>query len=188
MTLRPDVLSAWERTEFARHRAAQINENYRRRFDSFGAVPDRIITARLVAIHTLAHALIDQWALDSGYPASSLRERLYVADDMAGVLIYTATSDSAGSLGGVVAEAEPERLESSFRQIAARLSWCSADPLCIESGPSGVDGLNRAACHSCCLLPEVSCEEMNLLLDRALVVGTADHPEGGLLSNLSPQP
>ena len=68
-------------------------------------------------IHSLAHAVIDQWALDSGYPASSLRERLYVDDDMAGFLIYTATSDSAGSLGGVVAEAEPDRLEASFREL-----------------------------------------------------------------------
>ena len=105
-------------------------------------------------IHSLAHAVIDQWALDSGYPASSLRERLYVDDDMAGFLIYTATSDSAGSLGGVIAEAEPDRLEASFRELAARTAWCSADPLCVESGPNGVDGLNLAACHSCMLLPE----------------------------------
>ncbi len=98
------------------------------------------------------------------------------------MLLYTATSDSAGSLGGVVAEAQPDRLEASFRGLAARAAWCSADPLCIESGPSGVDGLNLAACHSCCLLPEVCCEEMNLLLDRALLVGTPSHPEAGFLT------
>jgi hypothetical protein len=171
----------WEASQFVRRRAESINENYRQRFTSVGAVPDRLITARLVLIHTLAHALIDQWALDSGYPASSLRERLYVSDDMAGLLLYTATSDSAGSLGGVVAQARPDRLEASFREIAARSAWCSADPLCIESGPNGVDGLNLAACHSCCLLPEVSCEEMNLLLDRALLVGTPSNPDAGFL-------
>ena len=48
-------------------------------------------------------------------------------------------------------------------------------------GPTGVDGLNRAACHACCLLPEVSCEEMNLILDRALLVGTPQQPQLGFL-------
>lgn len=182
MTFDSANLAAWEGGQFVRRRIAQINENYRRRFTTVGAIPDRVITPRLVLIHTLAHALIDQWALDSGYPASSLRERLYVSDEMAGMLLYTATSDSAGSLGGVVAEAQSDRLEASFRELAGRAAWCSADPLCIESGPSGVDGLNLAACHSCCLLPEVSCEEMNVLLDRALLVGTSSDPDAGFLT------
>jgi len=174
-------IADWEGSRFARERAARINENYRQRFASWGTPPDRIITARLVMIHTLAHALIDQWSLDSGYPSSSLRERLYVSEDMAGLLLYTATSDSAGSLGGVVAKAQPARLAASFRELAARSAWCSADPLCVESGPSGVDGLNLAACHACCLLPEVSCEEMNLLLDRAMLIGTPSEPDAGFL-------
>ena len=137
-------------------------------------------------IHSLAHAVIDQWALDSGYPASALRERLYADEDMAGFLIYTATSDSAGSLGGVIAEAEPGRLEASFRELTARTSWCSADPLCVESGPNGVDGLNLAACHSCLLLPEVSCEEMNMLLDRALLAGLPGALDAGFLQQHAP--
>jgi len=83
-----------------------------------------------------------------------------------------------------VAQAQPERLASSFRELVARASWCSADPLCAESGPNGVDGLNLAACHSCCLLPEVSCEEMNQLLDRALLVGTPSAPALGFLRPL----
>ena len=33
--------------------------------------------------------------------------------------------------------------------------------------------LVHAACHACLLLPEVSCEEMNVLLDRALLVDDA---------------
>lgn len=181
MTLSAGQLANWESLAGVRSRADRINENYRQRFTAVGAAPDRVITPRLVMIHTLSHALIDQWALDSGYPASSLRERLYVSDDMAGLLLYTATSDSAGSLGGVVAQAEPARLAASLVEVAARSSWCSADPLCIESGPTGVDGLNLAACHACCLLPEVSCEEMNLLLDRALLVGTPGEPGIGYM-------
>lgn len=181
MTLAGAALAAWESHPRVAQRVAQIEDNYRARFTARGALPDRRITPRLVLIHSLAHAVIDQWALDSGYPASALRERLYADEDMAGFLIYTATSDSAGSLGGVIAEAEPRRLAASFRELFDRAAWCSADPLCIESGPNGVDGLNRAACHSCMLLPEVSCEEMNTLLDRALLVGLPDAPEIGFL-------
>jgi hypothetical protein len=181
MTLSSRTLERWERDDRVVRRVSRINDNYRARFAAHGGLPDRDITPRLMLIHSLAHAVIDQWALDSGYPASSLRERLYTDEDMAGVLIYTATSDSAGSLGGVIAEAEPGRLEASFRELAARTAWCSADPLCIESGPNGVDGLNLAACHSCALLPEVSCEEMNLLLDRALLAGLPSAPDLGFL-------
>jgi hypothetical protein len=181
MTLSDETLQRWESDDRVVRRVSQINDNYKARFATYGALADREITPRLMLIHSLAHAVIDQWALDSGYPASSLRERLYVDDDMAGFLIYTATSDSAGSLGGVIAEAEPGRLESSFRELAARTAWCSADPLCIESGPNGVDALNLAACHSCLLLPESSCEEMNLLLDRSLLVGFPSTPGLGFL-------
>jgi hypothetical protein len=181
MTLSSAALAEWARNPRVIARVAQIDESYRTRFARRGMVPDRSITPRLVLIHTLAHAMIDQWALDSGYPASALRERLYADENMAGFLIYTATSDSAGSLGGVIAEAEPARLSASVRELYDRTTWCSADPLCIESGPNGVDGLNLAACHSCMLLPEVSCEEMNTLLDRALLVGTPEAPEIGFL-------
>lgn len=177
-------LADWEHRPAVTERVRRLDQNYRARFDEFGGTPDREISPRLVMLHTLAHALITEWALDSGYPASSLRERLYVADDMHGFLLYTATSDSAGSLGGVVAEAEPDRLEVSFPEAVARASWCSGDPLCVESGPGGVDGLNLAACHACTLLPEVSCEEMNLLLDRALLVGTPEDRAIGFFGGL----
>jgi hypothetical protein len=186
MTLSSRALERWERDDRVLRRVSRINDNYRARFAAHGGLPDRDITPRLMLIHSLAHAVIDQWALDSGYPAASLRERLYADEDMAGFLIYTATSDSAGSLGGVVAEAEPGRLEASFYELAAKTSWCSADPLCIESEPNGVDGLNLAACHSCALLPEVSCEEMNLLLDRALLVGLPSAPDLGFLHPPAP--
>ena len=104
ITLASTALERWERADPVIKRVSQINDNYRARFAAHGGLPDREITPRLMLVHSLAHAVIDQWALDSGYPASALRERLYVDDDMAGFLIYTATSDSAGSLGGVIAD------------------------------------------------------------------------------------
>ncbi len=129
------------------------------------------VSPRFVLLHTLSHILINEWSLDGGYPASALRERLYASDVMAGILIYTATSDSAGSLGGIVAQGSPERLAATLRSALVRASWCSNDPLCMESGASGVDSVNLAACHACVLLPETSCELNNSFMDRALLIG-----------------
>jgi hypothetical protein len=179
-----DRLSAWEsRTEVAR-RVEPLDGRYETRARRWGIEPDRRITPRLVLIHTLAHALIDQFALDAGYPAAALRERLYVDEEMHGLLIYTATTDSAGSLGGLIAQGEPDRFEYALRSAIARSAWCSADPVCIEAEAQGVDALNMAACHACALLPETSCEELNVLLDRAVLVGTPDDPGLGFFSSL----
>lgn len=136
----------------------------------------------MVLLHTLAHVLINEWSLEAGYPAAALRERLYAADDMAGVLVYTATSDSAGSLGGLVAQGEPDLLDRTIRSAVHRAEWCSSDPLCVESEASGTGGTNLAACHACVMLPETSCEHNNILLDRALLVGTPDDPHVGFFA------
>jgi hypothetical protein len=175
-------LADWESRPEVQARVASIDSAYRERYARYGLIPDREITPRLVMIHTLAHSIVNEWSFDSGYPAASLRERLYVSDRMSGFLVYTATSDSAGSLGGIVAQVESGNLSASVRRAIDRMSWCSADPLCIESDTGGVDNLNRAACHSCVLLPETSCEEFNTLLDRALLVGTPEAPVLGFFS------
>ena len=66
----------------------------------------------------------------------------------------------------------------------ANAGICSSDPLCIESEGQGTHGLNRAACHACALLPETSCEEGNLLLDRALAIGTPADPRLGYFKDM----
>ncbi|MEU9439789.1 DUF1998 domain-containing protein [Streptomyces sp. NPDC048304] len=172
-------LRSWEQEPGQIERANRIRENHQKllsaRIGSSGKpVPLSPATPRFLLLHALAHILINEWSLDGGYPAAALRERIYGDGDMAGVLIYTATSDSAGSLGGIVAQGEPDRLEASLRAALHRASWCSNDPLCIESEASGADSLNLAACHACLLLPETSCENNNILLDRATLIGTTD--------------
>ena len=64
------------------------------------------------------------------------------------------------------------------------VAWCASDPLCVESMGQGPDTLNLAACHSCLLLPETSCEEFNRLLDRATLVGTLEKPQLGYFNDL----
>ncbi|MET8180801.1 DUF1998 domain-containing protein [Streptomyces sp. NPDC005336] len=189
LTVDGEKLSRWEAHRGPASPAARtqrLRRNHERQLRSRATDPaievHSPVTSRFVLLHTLAHALINEWSLDCGYPASALRERLYVNEDMAGVLLYTATSDSAGSLGGIVAQGEPERLATSLTSALERISWCSADPLCVESDASGVNSLNRAACHACILLPETSCEMNNTFLDRALLIGTPDQEVPGFFS------
>lgn len=178
-------LHEWERRSAVVDRVGVIRQRHEqalfRRFE--GRPTPSLVTPRLVLVHTLAHCLINEWSLDAGYPAGALSERLYVDDgEMAGLLIYTATSDSAGSLGGVVAQGAPGRLAYTLESAMDRASWCSADPLCMESEATGADSLNLAACHACTLLPETSCEMNNTILDRATVIGTPDDPSIGYFS------
>jgi hypothetical protein len=183
VSLAPEPLATWEAREDVIERVAVLRSRHVA-YELAGDDDKSFVTPRFVLLHTFAHALIDAFSLDAGYPAAGLRERLYVADDMAGLLIYTATSDSAGSLGGVVAQGAPGRFERVVGDAVRRHAWCSADPVCIEADAQGVGGMNRAACHSCVLLPETSCEHRNVLLDRGLLVGTPSRPELGFFREL----
>src|SRR5262249_49459417 len=148
----------------------------------------RVITPKFILLHTLAHLLINRLSFDCGYGSSSLRERLYCdAEDrdhpMQGVLIYTASGDSEGTMGGLVRQGNPGRLENTLIRSLRAAQWCSSDPICMESTGQGPESCNLAACHSCALLPETSCEEGNRLLDRVLVVGLPDNLDIGFFSD-----
>lgn len=134
-----------------------------------GLEPSPPVTSALVLVHTLSHLLIRQLSLESGYSSTSLRERLYVLDGMTGVLIYTASGDSDGSLGGLVAQAGPERFGALVEAALASAAVCSSDPLCAERMPRG-GHLSGAACHACLLVSETSCEMGNRFLDRGCLV------------------
>lgn len=183
LRLDEDRLGAWEKTVAVAARVDRMRAAHQRVLEQRADNPSRVVpspaTPRMVLLHTLAHVLINEWSLEAGYPAAALRERLYAADDMAGILVYTATSDSAGSLGGLVAQGEPEVLDRAVRSAVRRAEWCSSDPLCMETEASGAGGINLAACHACVMLPETCCEHNNILLDRALLVGTPDDPRLG---------
>lgn len=138
--------------------------------------PSRPVHPRFILLHTLSHMLIRRLVFECGYGSASLRERIYVSDNpkarMAGILIYTASGDCEGSMGGLVRMGEPENFARVFEAAISDAEWCSADPVCTESGTNGgqgIDGLNIAACHCCTLLPETSCECFNSMLDRSLI-------------------
>lgn len=128
---------------------------------------------------TLAHLLMRQMSLDCGYSSASLRERIYSDENMAGLLIYTSTPDSDGSLGGLVRQTKPPQKFGDVLMSSVDLAQlCSSDPLCREHNPQRTQRLNGAACHACAMVSETSCEFGNRLLDRAMVVNLPDKPTG----------
>jgi hypothetical protein len=118
--------------------------------------------------------------MDCGYPASSLKERVYALGstrlgeaDRCGILIYTATAGAQGTLGGLVANGP--RLATILASALNSARICSNDPVCADHEPdsrSGDRATPGAACHGCLLIAETSCEMRNLFLDRALMVET----------------
>ena len=143
-----------------------------------------------VMLHTFTHLFIRQLANECGYSTASIKEKIYCTFNsngnnefiMNGILVYLASSDCDGSLGGLISIAEsPQRLRTIIENMLRKAQWCSADPLCISSTEQGFNSLNYSACHDCVLLPETSCESRNALLDRVSIVGTPEEPYLGLL-------
>ena len=139
-------------------------------------------------LHTLSHLLIRELNMSSGYSSSALKERIYYSnsqgEEMYGVLIYTSSSDSEGTLGGLVKQGVPERFFALLSSALEKAQWCSFDPVCIESDSQGRDSLNASACHACSLISETSCEKMNAFLDRGVLIGTLNNPELGFFTEV----
>ena len=193
LSLDPDALHQWEHRPAVQERAARIDAAWQAEWHERHDGKDApwSITPRYVLIHTLAHALMRQLTLECGYSSASLRERLYVAagqDGMCGLLIYTATSDSDGTLGGLQRQGQPARIERVVTAAIRAMEWCSSDPLCIESMISPAENLSLAACHACVLAPETACEQFNRFLDRAFLVGLPDDPDVGFFTQLARLP
>ncbi|MDQ6802753.1 MAG: DUF1998 domain-containing protein, partial [Acidobacteriota bacterium] len=126
-----------------------------------------------VLLHTLSHLLIQSVAAHSGYPASSIRERVYADAEgrRYGILLYTGTPDADGTLGGLVQQAR--HIDVHLADALRNAELCSNDPICSQHDPSEkMEGrwLHGASCHGCTLIAETSCEMRNDYLDRALVV------------------
>lgn len=124
-------------------------------------------------IHSFSHLMMRELEFSCGYPTASLKERLYISNNpekqMSGVLIYTAEG-AEGSMGGLVSQGEPEKILDIIKKGLERSFSCSSDPLCWESEGQGIFELNLSACFSCLLVAETACEEINLGLDRRVLV------------------
>ncbi len=179
LTLNLERLAAWEQLDPVGERSVALFRAYREWRRARGLEPPAAEPPRLILLHSLAHVLIRQMALECGYSSSSLRERIYSSEDMAGLLVSTSAADSDGSLGGLVRLSEPARFEDALLGGIESARMCSGDPLCREQDPAVTGGLNAAACHSCAMLSETSCELGNRLLDRRLLISVPSSPKAG---------
>ena len=171
-----DALIAWENKDSVKKRSDKMKNNLAHYFDKFN-IENGIqnISARYVLLHTLSHIIMQQLANDSGYSLSSLTEIIYCnkpdeTEQMNGILIYTSSSDTEGTLGGLVEKGKQKRIAPIISKAVDKAKWCSSDPLCITSEGQGFMTTNMAACFSCVMVPETCCENINKFLDRKLVL------------------
>ena len=184
LELSPDVLEEWSRRAAVQERAELLNDGFQlwyknranAREDSKKRIPP-FLGAKFYLLHSLSHLLINAISLECGYSASAIRERIYCGpydDDpteMQGILLYTGTVGSEGTLGGLVEQGR--RLDRHLARALEMAELCSNDPVCASHKPSNDPAerwLEGAACHGCLFISEPSCERFNRYLDRALVV------------------
>lgn len=174
LQLDPGAVSRWLQRPAVQRRLDQLRQGHelwshgRKLVKPFPGGP-------YVLLHTLSHLLLQSLAMRCGYPASSIRERIYVDPDGGrfGLLLYTASTDAEGTLGGLVGQAR--NIETHLAVALHTGQLCSSDPICAQHEPGEtLEGrrLHGAACHGCTLIAETSCEMRNDYLDRALVVPT----------------
>lgn len=135
--------------------------------------------ARYVMLHSLSHLIIRSLADMAGYSSASLQERIYSSNAMAGILIFTASPSSDGSLGGLIEQGQSKRIEQVLMRAISKSIMCSSDPLCSLNRPDKKATRHGAACHACMFLPETSCESMNEFLDRSMVCRTLEGSDRG---------
>ena len=186
------AVAAWEAkveqsTIWQAHREAHRRNFANRTSETAKPVdPDtRLKPPRYWLVHTLAHVLIRQMAMECGYSAASLTERLYAwpgtegRPPAAGLLISTTASDSDGTLGGLVALSDPELLKEIVTKALRRATRCSSDPVCAMRTPQEPeDFLHGAACHCCVMASETSCERSNRFLDRRFLLDLPGSDDG----------
>ena len=122
--------------------------------------------------HTLAHQIIAELAIDSGFATTALKERVYCIERdegfSTGILIYVSAPGSDGTLGGLTSLVADDILPEIVDNAMNRLRSCSNDPVCSER----IFTRRRhrgVACHACVIAPETSCSYQNKFLDRNLV-------------------
>lgn len=171
------AIDHWSQSEGVIARSLQLQRGFeawkRERISSTRQYPG----PAYILLHTFSHLLMTAISLECGYPASSLKERIYAIPKLGyGILIFTGSSDAEGTLGGLI---EVGHRIADVVVNALQLSMlCSNDPICSQHVPANPHERNfllGAACHGCLLVAETSCEQQNDFLDRSLVVKTIDN-------------
>lgn len=174
LQINPEAIAAWLDKPAVKARERLLAGGFAAWKAEHAASPRIFPGLSYYLLHTLSHLLMTAISLECGYPASSLRERIYNMPGRYGILIYTGSNDSEGTLGGLVMAGR--EIRRHLRRALDMGGLCSNDPVCAFHEPSRHDQqpLLGSACHGCLLVSETSCEQRNEFLDRALLVATID--------------
>jgi hypothetical protein len=169
-----DRIDEWKQRPAVRAQSERLERGLRNWCNERGVPQRKYFGAPYVMLHSLSHMLINAISLECGYPASSIKERIYANQNEGyGILLYTAGADSYGTLGGLASAAKS--LDHYLKSALEMGRLCSNDPVCAQHEADNLNErrhLQGAACHGCLLISETSCELLNDLLDRSLVVPT----------------
>jgi hypothetical protein len=168
------MVDEWKQRPAVRQQVEKLERGLRNWCEERGIEARKFFGAPYVMLHSFSHLLISAISLECGYPASSLKERIYANQNQGyGILLYTACADSHGTLGGL---ADAAKSINHYVQMALEMGHlCSNDPVCAQhdaGDPHARSYLHGAACHGCLLISETSCETFNDFLDRSLVIPT----------------
>ncbi|MFW9258883.1 DrmB family protein [Nostoc sp. CALU 546] len=171
------AIKDWQQRKAVKQQGQKLERGFNVWRDRKGIPPEKAIFPGLpyIMLHSLSHLLITAVSLECGYAASSIRERIYASDAGYGILLYTGSPGSEGTLGGLVQVGN--QLEEHLNVALELGKLCSNDPVCAQHQPDNVQEerfLHGSACHGCLLIAETSCERRNEFLDRALVVATVE--------------
>jgi hypothetical protein len=171
------AVTSWMARTPVRQRGQQLEAGFKRWKEEQHGTNREFPGLPYIMLHSFAHVLITAISLECGYPASSIRERIYALSGTGyGVLLYTGTTDAEGTLGGIIQVGR--HIHEHVRHALETGELCSNDPVCSQHRPPNPHEhrfLQGAACHGCVLIAETSCEQHNDYLDRALIVPTVDH-------------
>ncbi len=177
LQFKTDAIQSWLSRPAVLNRATQLGQGFEAWRAEHKGTGRQFPGLPYLMLHSFSHLLITAVALACGYPASSIRERIYAIPNVGyGVLLYTGTSDAEGTLGGLVQVGR--RIYESVRSALDLGELCSNDPVCAQHEASSDHErrfLHGSACHGCVLISETSCEQHNDFLDRALVVRTVQN-------------
>lgn len=170
-------MESWVNRSDVQQRGGRLNNGFERWRAEHQGTRRQFLGLPYIMLHSFAHLLITAISLECGYPASSIRERIYALPSTGyGVLLYTGTTDAEGTLGGLIQVGR--RIQDHMHNALEMGELCSNDPVCSQHEPESQHEhrfLQGAACHGCLLISETSCEHHNDFLDRALVVPTVDN-------------
>jgi hypothetical protein len=183
LAFREDALREWLARPAVRQRADRLVAGQRAWAARKKVKEDLLPAAPFVMLHSLAHLLITAVALECGYSATAIKERVYSGPWGHGILLHTGSAGSEGTLGGLVDVGR--NLGPHLTRALELGRLCSNDPPCAQHDPANPHEerfLHGAACHGCLLIAETSCERRNDFLDRALVVPTVSVPDAAFFT------